>query len=118
MWNDPRVVGLGRLIQAASRPPVGAGRISLALGLGLMCHITFATAVMAMITAMFFGLSECLGRVAWPLAGLVNAALILQFPLAHSLLLTGPGGRARGRAWRFEVAHDRHCAPSLSGGPE
>ena len=97
MRDDPRIAGMARLILAALRPPGGAGRIGLALGLGVMCHIAFAAAVMAMIAAMFFGLSECLGRVAWPWAALANAALILQFPLAHSLLLTGPGGRLLAR---------------------
>jgi len=50
-----------------------------------------------MIVAMFLGLSESLGAVTWPLAILVNAALIVQFPLAHSLLLTGLGGRMLAR---------------------
>jgi hypothetical protein len=59
----------------------------------LICHTLFALGVLAMIVAMFFGLSESLGRVPSPWAALSNAALIVQFPLAHSLLLTGPGGR-------------------------
>jgi hypothetical protein len=42
---------------------------------------------------MFFGLSESFGTVPWPWAALANAVLIVQFPLAHSALLTGPGGR-------------------------
>lgn len=50
-----------------------------------------------MIVAMFFGLSESLGTVPWPWAALANAALVLQFPLAHSLLLTGRGGRLLAR---------------------
>ncbi|HSF63672.1 MAG TPA: isoprenylcysteine carboxylmethyltransferase family protein [Paracoccaceae bacterium] len=90
---DPRIGGLARLISAALRPPPGAGRIALALAMGVLCHAVFAAAVLAMILAMFFGLSESLGRVPWPWAVLANAALILQFPLAHSVLLTGPGGR-------------------------
>jgi protein-S-isoprenylcysteine O-methyltransferase Ste14 len=93
MWDDPRIAGLVRLITAALRPPPGAGRIALALGMGLVCHAVFAAAVLAMILAMFFGLSESFGRVPWPWAALANAALIVQFPLAHSLLLTVPGGR-------------------------
>src|SRR6056297_1080409 len=91
--TDPRVAGLLRLIRAALHPPPGAGRIVLALGMGVLCHAVFALAVLAMITAMFFGLSESLGRVPWPWAALVNAALIVQFPLVHSVLLTGPGAR-------------------------
>ena len=97
MFNDPRVAGLVRLIAGALRPPPGAGRIALALGMGALCHALFAAAVLAMIAAMFFGMSESLGRVPWPWAALANAALLLQFPLMHSALLTGPGGRALAR---------------------
>jgi hypothetical protein len=93
MRQDPRITGLARLVAAGIRPPAGVGRIALALIAGVACHLTFAAAVTAMIVAMFFGLSEGLGRVPWPWAILANAALVLQFPLAHSLLLTGPGGR-------------------------
>ena len=91
--HDPRIARLVTLIRAAMRPPAGFGRIALALCLGGLCHALFAAGVLAMIVAMFFGLSESLGTVHWPLAALANAVLILQFPLAHSVLLTGPGGR-------------------------
>ena len=93
MSDDPRIKGLLRLLQAARHPPPGAGRIALALGLGLLCHLFFALAVIAMIGAMFFGMSESFGRVTWPWALLANALLIIQFPLAHSYFLTGRGGR-------------------------
>ncbi len=93
MLKDPRIARLITLITAALRPPAGAGRIVLALGFGAVCHTVFAAGVLAMIGAMFFGLSESLGTVPWPWAMLANAALVLQFPLAHSLLLTGRGGR-------------------------
>ncbi|MFN7224751.1 MAG: methyltransferase family protein [Paracoccaceae bacterium] len=95
--HDPRIARLITLIRAALRPPAGAGRIVLALGLGVLCHSVFAAGVLAMIVAMFFGLSESLGTVPWPLAALANAALIVQFPLAHSWLLTGRGGRVLAR---------------------
>ncbi|MBS1302940.1 isoprenylcysteine carboxylmethyltransferase family protein [Loktanella sp. SALINAS62] len=91
--DDPRIARLLTLIRAALRPPAGAGRIALALTLGTLCHAVFALGVLAMIVAMFFGLSESLGHVPWPWALLANAALIVQFPLTHSALLTGPGGR-------------------------
>ena len=93
MTGDPRISRSVILIRMALRPPHGGGRIALALGLGLVCHTAFAAAVMAMIVAMFFGMSESLGKMPWPWAALANAALIAQFPLAHSVLLTGPGGR-------------------------
>lgn len=93
MIADPRIARLTTLMRAALRRPPGTARIVLALCLGLICHTLFALGVLAMIVSMFFGLSESLGRVPWPWAALSNAALIIQFPLAHSLLLTGPGGR-------------------------
>ncbi len=95
--DDPRIARLISLIRAALRPPAGGGRIALALCMGVMCHALFAAGVLAMIVAMFFGLSESLGLVPWPWAMLANAALIAQFPLAHSVLLTGRGGRLLAR---------------------
>jgi len=97
MRDDPRVAGLSRLISGARTPAPGRGRQALALAAGALCHALFAAAVLAMIVAMFFGLSESFGTVPWPWAALANAALIAQFPLAHSLLLTPRGGRLLAR---------------------
>ena len=93
MVTDPRIKRLFDLIKAAVNPPAGAARISLALGLGFICHATFLIAILAMISAMFFGLSESLGTVPWPWAILANLALIVQFPVVHSVLLTRWGAR-------------------------
>ena len=84
---------LKSLIIGASRPPPGRGRIALALAFGAVVHVTFALAVLAMIVAMYFGMSRSLGAVPWPYAAATNALLVLQFPVVHSLLLTGAGGR-------------------------
>jgi protein-S-isoprenylcysteine O-methyltransferase Ste14 len=97
VFADPRIARPITLIRAALRPPAGAGRVALALVMGALCHALFAVGVLAMIVAMFFGLSESIGTVPWPWAALANAALIVQFPLAHSALLTGPGGRLMAR---------------------
>ena len=97
MVHDPRIACLIILVRAALVPPSGAERIALALGLGLLCHTLFAVAVLAMIVAMFFGLGANLGTVPWPWALLANAALIVQFPLGHSVFLTGRGGRLLAR---------------------
>lgn len=91
MLNDPRVDGMLTLLRGLTRPPGGLGRIALALGTGVLCHLVFAAAVLAMITAMFFGMSRSLGTVPWPAAWIVNALLVLQFPLVHSFLLTKTG---------------------------
>ena len=93
MTADPRIARATNLIRMALRPPDGRGRIALALALGVICLTAFAAAVMAMMTAMFFGLSESLGNVPWPWAILTNVALIAQFPVAHSFFLTGHGAR-------------------------
>jgi len=93
MPSDPRFAGMLQLISAALRPPSGAGRIALALGMGIVTHLVFAGGVLAMMIAMFHGMSATFGRVPQPWAWGVNALLILQFPLAHSLLLTRRGGR-------------------------
>lgn len=95
--NDPRIAGIARLLRAVARPAPGAGRIALAACLGVACHAVFAAAVLAMVVAMYFGMSESLGRVPGPWAIVANAALVLQFPLVHSVLLTGRGGRLLAR---------------------
>jgi hypothetical protein len=58
MRTDPRIARLITLISTALHPPAGAGRIMLALLMGAVCHALFAAAVLAMIAAMFFGMSE------------------------------------------------------------
>jgi protein-S-isoprenylcysteine O-methyltransferase Ste14 len=91
---------LVRFIQlafATLRPPAGGARIATALAYGVVCHIVFSLAVLSMIVAMFFGMSMSLGRVPEPYALFANAALIIQFPLVHSLLLTRKGGEMLAR---------------------
>jgi protein-S-isoprenylcysteine O-methyltransferase Ste14 len=80
------------LITGVLSPPRRGARFWAALAYGTVCHAVFAVSGMAMILAMGFGMSESLGRVAWPGAALANAALLVQFPLVHSLLLTRRGG--------------------------
>ncbi|NNE54096.1 MAG: isoprenylcysteine carboxylmethyltransferase family protein [Sulfitobacter sp.] len=91
--DDPRISRLIKLIAAALNPPAGAGRIALALTFGAFCHLIFAAAVLSMIAAMFFGMSESFGSVPYPWAVLANLALVAQFPVIHSLLLTKRGGK-------------------------
>ncbi|MEL6465162.1 MAG: isoprenylcysteine carboxylmethyltransferase family protein [Pseudomonadota bacterium] len=81
------------LIRGTFHPAPGRGRIALALIFGATVHLVFAAGVLAMILAMYFGMSMSFGSVEWPYAAIVNALLILQFPLAHSFFLTGRGMR-------------------------
>ena len=101
MSDTPFMDHINRLValmKGALSPPPGRLRILLALAMGLLCHTIFAAAVLAMIGAMFFGLSLGLGRVPWPWAALADAALLAQFPVGHSILLT-----ARGRKWLTKI---------------
>lgn len=81
------------LILGLLKLPPGQRRIALAFAYGVACHLLFALAVGAMIAAMFFGMSESLGRVPKPWSHLANLALIVQFPLVHSLLLSRRGSK-------------------------
>ncbi|WP_425039497.1 methyltransferase family protein [Primorskyibacter sp. S187A] len=82
-----------QLILGLLHMPPGRWRIAIAFGYGLICHVIFALAVGAMILAMFFGMSQSLGAVPRPWSYLVNAGLLLQFPLTHSILLSPRGSR-------------------------
>jgi protein-S-isoprenylcysteine O-methyltransferase Ste14 len=96
--HAPRpLAGLRRLLAGAICPPPGPGRIALALAMGLLAGTLFAAAVLTMIVAMASGLSLGLGTLPWPWAALANVALIVQFPLLHSLLLTRRGRAALAR---------------------
>ena len=72
-------------------------RTALALCYGLICHLSFVLGVGTMMAAMYFGMSRSLGAVPAPWTWVVNAVLLLQFPVVHSLLLTGRGRAVLGR---------------------
>jgi protein-S-isoprenylcysteine O-methyltransferase Ste14 len=85
------------LTRAALNPPPGLRRILLALTFGIAVHALFSAAVLAMIVAMWFGMSASLGAVPEPWSLPANMLLLFQFPLAHSLLLTKRGERILAR---------------------
>lgn len=72
-------------------PPAVAVR-AYAFATGALCHGLFALAVLAMMWTMAHGMTTALGRLPWPTAAVADAALLLQFPLLHSLLLGRRGG--------------------------
>lgn len=67
------------------------GRILVAVSYGVFCHAAFILGVGAMMVAMYFGMSRAWGTVPAPWSWLANAALLVQFPVVHSLLLTSRG---------------------------
>ncbi len=87
---------LWQLCTGLLHPPSGWRRIAVAWSYGIVCHSVFAAAVLAMIWAMFFGMSASFGTVPQPWSYLANAALVLQFPIVHSLLLSARGQRVLG----------------------
>ena len=91
--EQTHIARLTALVSGAMHPPPGRARILLALTYGVVVHAIFAAAVLAMITAMYFGMSRSFGSFSWPFAAVANAALVLQFPIVHSLLLTPRGSR-------------------------
>ncbi len=62
-----------------------------ALCYGVVCHVIFVAGVGLMIFHMYFGMSFSLGKLSGPWSWIANTLLLLQFPLAHSFLLSAKG---------------------------
>jgi protein-S-isoprenylcysteine O-methyltransferase Ste14 len=75
-----------------------SGHRRLAAAYGVLCHASFLAGIGAMMVGIYTGLSCGLGRLGGGAAFAADALLILQFPLAHSLLLSEAG---RGRLARL-----------------
>ncbi len=72
-------------------------RRAVALAYGAACHLAFLLGVGAMLLGLHEGLRLGLGPFEGAAAAAANAVLVLQFPLLHSLVLSGPGRRLLGR---------------------
>ena len=66
-------------------------RWMIAVLYGLVCHIIFTASVITMLVSLFFGMSQSFGKIPDPYSYFVNLLLLLQFPLAHSFLLSTTG---------------------------
>ncbi|QFT62286.1 isoprenylcysteine carboxylmethyltransferase family protein [Roseivivax sp. THAF30] len=86
---DRPIARLLRLVLGNFDAPPGKRRIALALAYGALCHFVFAAAVLWMFWTLYNGMTTAFGAVPWPWAALTNLALLLQFPVLHSLLLNG-----------------------------
>jgi methanethiol S-methyltransferase len=64
---------------------------------GVVCHSAFVAAITAMILQLYGGLAWGRGGLHGARAVLANAGLLIQFPMLHSLLLTGRGRSVLGR---------------------
>ena len=81
-------------------------RVAVAFGYGTLCHGSFTIAALSMIYMMFFGMSRSFGQLDAPWSWIANAALIIQFPVGHSLLLTKRGRSFLRRLAPAELAAD------------
>jgi protein-S-isoprenylcysteine O-methyltransferase Ste14 len=64
-----------------------------AVALGIVCHATFASAIVCMAIGLYSGLQVGLGPFQGFEAVLANALLVGQFPIVHSYLLSRSGRR-------------------------
>ena len=78
-------------IASATRAPV---RQAIAILYGALCHALFAVGVGTMVVMMFYGMSQSFGTLEPPWRWIANGALLAQFPLMHSFLLTAKGRAA------------------------
>lgn len=68
-----------------------ASRIAVAVGWGVVNHVLFVVAVATMVLGLDHGLRDGVGELHGAAAWVANAALLLQFPLLHSWLLSQRG---------------------------
>ncbi len=69
----------------------------VAVAYGGACHVLFVLGVGTMMVAMAFGMSRCRGTLPPPWGGIADGLLLLQFPLAHSFLLSRRGRKVLSR---------------------
>lgn len=73
---------------------------------GLLCHLAFAVGIAAMALGLYSGMAYGLGSFTGWRGVAMNALLVAQFPILHSLLLTRRGRRLMSQ-----------LAPAGLGGP-
>lgn len=75
----------------------------VAIAYGACCHALFALGVGIMIYEMAFGMSRSRGALPPPWREIADGLLLLQFPLAHSFLLSRRGRRLLSRLAPLEL---------------
>ena len=86
-----KILGFINLIFSVFSPKAKGKELVYAFLYGISCHILFGVAVIAMIYHMFYGMQKSYGNLQGPIAIITNGALILQFPIVHSFLLSQNG---------------------------
>ena len=86
-----KIHGFIKLIHSALSPKAKGVNLIYGFAYGLTCHFLFGVAVIAMIFHMFYGMQKSLGNFEGTLAIITNGALLLQFPIVHSFLLSQRG---------------------------
>lgn len=84
---------------ANAEPAYTPSQKAVALAYGAACHGLFVLGVGAMVYGLYNGMTGSWGRLQGAAAFAANAALVLQFPILHSLVL----GR-HGRRWLAHMA--------------
>ena len=64
---------------------------STALAYGALCHTMFIAANGSMMVGMYYGMTHCHGTLEAPWSYVINALLLIQFPLTHSFLVSPLG---------------------------
>ncbi len=114
-----RLLGLGKRTKNFSsmkttnstKAIAGHFHVPVAVFYGLVCHTLFCLAIASIVIVMGSGMTLSFGSAPYPLSWLINTVLLLQFPIAHSLLLSD-----RGRKWfRYLAPPDfaRDLAPTI-----
>jgi len=91
---------------AARRPVYGRRERAVAVAYGAACHLAFAAAIAAMIYSLCFGMQAGRGALQGRAAWAANVALVLQFALGHSFLLSERGRRLLRRGAPFGLGRD------------
>lgn len=91
---------------ASNATPRKPNSTVVALAFGATCHGLFGLAILAMTGNMYHGMQAGLGQLDWPMSLIANTALLLQFALGHSLLLSRPGRAALKRLAPAPFADD------------
>jgi protein-S-isoprenylcysteine O-methyltransferase Ste14 len=79
---------------------------AIAVCYGIACHATFAVAMATMMRGLYDGLASGAGRFTGAAAVIANAALLVQFPVLHSVLLTAGGRRCLRRLAPAGLGHE------------